>query len=65
VTSNRLAPLRESVAWDLANRLERCNGLLVIADLAIAIMLYRMQAIVKDLVGWITLEGERASEEAQ
>src|SRR4029453_18747251 len=32
VTSYRLAPLRESVAWDLADRLERCSGLLVIAD---------------------------------
>src|ERR671916_64643 len=32
VTSYRLAPLREPVAWDLADRLERCSGLLVIAD---------------------------------
>src|SRR5919198_701530 len=32
VTSYRLAPLRESVTWDLADRLVRCSGLLVIAD---------------------------------
>src|SRR5690348_11313700 len=32
VTSYRLTPLRESVAGDLADRLERCSGLLVIAD---------------------------------
>src|SRR5215217_107327 len=32
VPSYRLAPLREPVAWDLADRLERCRGLLVIAD---------------------------------
>src|SRR4029453_16791360 len=32
VTSYRLAPLRESVAWDLADSLECCGGLLVIAD---------------------------------
>src|SRR5919197_4039523 len=32
VTSYRLAPLRESVAWDLAHRLERFSGQLVIAD---------------------------------
>src|SRR5262249_30279459 len=32
VTSYRLAPLRESVAWDLADRFERRSGLLVIAD---------------------------------
>ena len=32
VTSYCLAPLRESVAWDLADRLEGCSRLLVIAD---------------------------------
>src|SRR5262249_28320230 len=32
VPSHRLAPLREAGAWDLANRLERGGGLLVIAD---------------------------------
>src|SRR4029450_222648 len=32
VTSYRLKPLRESVVGDLADRLERCSGLLVIAD---------------------------------
>src|SRR5213592_2277031 len=32
MTSYRLAPLRESVAWDLADRLERRSGLLVIGD---------------------------------
>ena len=30
--SYRLAPLRESDAWDLADSLERRGGLLVIAD---------------------------------
>src|SRR6476620_1719711 len=62
VASHRLAPLRESVPWDLPDRLERRSGLLVVADpghvvppcrqrlvlAAIAVMLYRMEeAIVK------------------
>jgi hypothetical protein len=39
-----------------------CSSYLI---LAIAIMLYRAEAIVKDPVGWITHEGEWAGEEAQ
>jgi hypothetical protein len=63
VASYRLAPLRESVAWDLADRLERRRGLVVIADPGHACLLagahFVAHGCLPDLVlfgGWLVAD---------